>query len=283
MKNPNTGAFVSAHGAIPGTKFEPFKVRNGAVQVDGNALEFNIEPAASAEQFVGNVLDVFEQMKAMVPGYNVVVEPIAVFDDAYFASLPDEAREIGCQPDWNAYTGEQNVRPESKASIRAAGGHIHLGWTKDVDPFDPNHFDDCRAVVKQLDHFLGTYSLCWDKDSTRRGMYGKAGAFRPKPYGVEYRTLSNAWLKSPELIRWVYDHTRLACEVLYSGKFEAERSFRNTAQHIIDKNNYNWNYSFGEYIPRNVPTFLPPPGGTWAKGHEVKKPRSKKAVAAEMN
>ncbi len=40
----------------------------------------------------------------------------------------------------------------------------------------------------------------YDKDTERRGMYGKAGAFRPKPYGVEYRTLSNAWLSNDERI-----------------------------------------------------------------------------------
>ena len=35
-------------------------------------------------------------------------------------------------------------------------------------------------------------------------MYGKAGAFRPKTYGVEYRTLSNAWLFSKKLQSFVY-------------------------------------------------------------------------------
>jgi hypothetical protein len=43
----------------------------------------------------------------------------------------------------------------------------------------------------------------------RRELYGKAGAFRPKPYGVEYRVLSNRWLNSEALIRWVYNQSQL--------------------------------------------------------------------------
>jgi len=39
------GIFQSAHGLIMGDKKNPQKVRNGAVQVDGMAVEFNIDPA----------------------------------------------------------------------------------------------------------------------------------------------------------------------------------------------------------------------------------------------
>jgi hypothetical protein len=45
-------------------------------------------------------------------------------------------------------------------------------------------------------------------------MYGKAGAFRPKPYGMEYRVLSNKWLTNTRLQSWVYDTTVLAMENL---------------------------------------------------------------------
>jgi hypothetical protein len=37
--------------------------------------------------------------------------------------------------------------------------------------------------------------LFWDSDVNRRLLYGKAGTIRIKPYGIEYRTLSNFWLK----------------------------------------------------------------------------------------
>src|SRR3546814_9474953 len=49
-------------------------------------------------------------------------------------------------------------------------------------------------------------------------MYGAAGAFRTKPYGVEYRVLSNAWLKDSKLMSWVYKNTILGFNALLSGR-----------------------------------------------------------------
>jgi hypothetical protein len=45
-------------------------------------------------------------------------------------------------------------------------------------------------------------------------MYGKAGAVRAKSYGVEYRVLSNFWLKSEELMGEVYDRAVSAAKNL---------------------------------------------------------------------
>src|SRR3546814_1862742 len=55
---------------------------------------------------------------------------------------------------------------------------------------------NCSDLVKQLDWYLGLWSLGKDKDKVRRSLYGKAGACRIKPYGVEYRVLSNFWIKN---------------------------------------------------------------------------------------
>ena len=69
-----------------------------------------------------------------------------------------------------------------------------------------------------MDFYLGLPSLLFDADTRRREMYGKAGCFRPKPYGAEYRTLSNAWLKSEELIRWVHRQVKTGMENVISGR-----------------------------------------------------------------
>ena len=198
------GTFLSAFGLIKGDKKNPFPVRNGAVQVDGMALEFNIDPAHNEDQFAFSVQDVLNQMKAMVPGYDVVAVPVAKFTDDYLKTQPKEALELGCDPDYNAWTGAVNNKPDGNRPMRTASGHVHIGWTNGADINDGQHRGMGEAAVKQLDFFLGLPSLMYDADMERREMYGKAGCCRFKSYGVEYRTLSNAWLNSEKLTRWVY-------------------------------------------------------------------------------
>lgn len=65
-------------------------------------------------------------------------------------------------------------------------------------------------VTQQLDFYLGLPSLLFDNDNKRRQMYGQPGSYRPKPYGVEYRVLSNKWLESDTLKRWVFRNTHAA-------------------------------------------------------------------------
>jgi hypothetical protein len=215
LRHRETKLFHSAHGMIPGTKHEPFKVDKGAYQVDGMGLEFNIDPASSAEEFESNIKTVLEQLRAAVPEeFEFVLQPTATFTKDHFDLQPDEAKELGCEPDFNAYTGRENPRPDNKTTMRTASGHVHLGVRDTSDPHSPEHMIMCQTLVKQLDLWLGVPSLLYDSDAKRRTMYGQAGAFRPKPYGVEYRTLSNQWLSSPELIRWVFNQCQRAVENL---------------------------------------------------------------------
>lgn len=217
------GVFKSAHALIPGDKKNPFKVRNGAVQVDGMALEFNINPAATDDEFVINVQDVYNQMKLMVPDYEVVAVPVADFDEAYMKAQPPEALELGCDPDYNAWSGATNDKPNGFRPMRTASGHVHIGWTDGKHKEDAVHNSDCKVVGQQMDFALGLGSLFYDGDVRRREMYGKAGCIRFKPYGVEYRTLSNAWLRSEKLMRWVFNNAKKGMEALYEGKVYSDK------------------------------------------------------------
>lgn len=227
--------FLSAHGLIKGDKKNPQKIRSGAVQVDGMALEFNIDPAADEDQFVFLVNDVYEQMKLMVPDYEVVAVPVAMFDEDYMKLQPPEALELGCDPDYNAWTQTANVKPDGNRPMRTASGHVHIGWTDGANVQDMNHMSRCTNVIKQMDFYLGLGSLFYDDDRLRREMYGKSGCFRPKPYGVEYRTLSNRWLNNENLMRWVYRNAVRGVKDLISGRNLAEKY--GDIQEIINKSN----------------------------------------------
>lgn len=239
------GRFVTAYNLIPGDKKAPHKVNKGAIQVDGCAVEFNIDPVTTVSQWDNNIAMVQDQLKAALPpDHELVLQPTVTFDDAYWASVPDKAKEIGCEPDFSAYTGQHNPRPPGNGPMRSAAGHIHIGWRhgddmRSVD--DTDHMADCFEVVKQLDAYVGVPSLLWDKDPERRKLYGKAGACRIKPYGVEYRTPSNMWLADLASQHYVFNATLAALKDLFNGKVAREELGDNWAAHKI--NNPGLNFS----------------------------------------
>lgn len=245
MRHPDSGVFISAHDRIPGTKDEPHKVPFGAIQVDGTALEFNIDPAATVDEFLHNIQSVRQTLTDMVPGFNVVAEPVARYSVDYFKfEVPSIAQELGCNPDFNAWTQYTNPRPDpANQPIRTASGHLHIGWTEGQDVESKEHFLLCCKIVRQLDYYLGMNSLLWDADPTRRQLYGKAGAFRPKPYGLEYRVLSNRWLDSEPLMRWIYNTIQVAMADAFAGIW-AEEKYGDLAQQVIDNNIVDWQTKF---------------------------------------
>lgn len=255
----NKGKIVSAYGLVKGDKANPVKVKKGAVQVDGMALEFNIDPANSFEDFNSNLDIVMGSLKEMVgKDYEFDITPVAEFGKEYIDAQPKAARELGCSPDYDAYTGLPNERPNADAPFRTAAGHLHIGWTKDVDPNEPGHFEACRWIARVLDLYVGVPSLTWDTTPEaikRRSLYGKAGCFRPTSYGVEYRTLSNTWLLPQKVMNKetgnVVEYPSLRRELVFKNSVKAlEKLFEDneivnkkfvgkTAQEIIETNDVN--------------------------------------------
>lgn len=243
LQHKKTGMFISAHEKAPGTKKEPFKVRDGAVQVDGLALEINIDPVTNEDDWVNNINSVLAQLRDMVDSnLEFVYKPSIVFDEKYYAYLPEGSKELGCDPDFNAWSKSIQMPPSNREGYvpnrRNAGGHLHFSDGRSVavesGPFakdsNPDHFEWCCEFIRYQDWSTSTECLEFDDDIFRRTVYGQAGAFRPKTYGVEHRTPSNAWLASEKLMRRIFRAAQRGVEAFeekYS--FNEARLLRNLA------------------------------------------------------
>lgn len=213
----NTLKFRSAHDLLPGTKDNPYRVPNGAVQVDGMAAEFNIDPAEDLESFQENLSSVQQTLQQMIGDNKILNQTSAYFDQEFTKDIPPLNLMLGCDPDYNGWTCDENIKPEADSFMRTAGGHVHIGGFFAEDPFSPEHFETSARLARVLDETIGVYSLLWDEDDDRRTMYGQAGAFRPKTYGMEYRTLSNKWIFDPKLTSFVYRGVKRALGLMFEG------------------------------------------------------------------
>lgn len=204
------GEVISAEGLIGGTKENPKLISNKghAVQEDNVMAEFNIPPSSSKNEFVENInycLDYFSQIVELT-GENMKISEKA---SAYFPKnqlRTRQAMEFGCSPDYNVYAKSQNRRPFSNTNLRSCGGHIHVGY-------DNPSQEKSELIVRLLDIFIGLPSISMDTDRDRKKLYGKAGSFRFKKFGVEYRTPSNFWIFRRESIEFIYDAVEKAMDV----------------------------------------------------------------------
>lgn len=212
LQSPS-GEFISSIGKIGGSKDfpRPIDEDGNAVQEDNVAVEFNTPPCASAGEFIKHIRKNLAFLEELAGSMNlkISVVPSAVFS-AEELSHP-QAKVFGCEPDYDAWRGGMvNPPPRAKnKALRSAGGHIHIQLDGTLDEVE---------VIKAMDVFVACVLLEYDTDQRRRELYGKPGAFRYKPYGVEYRTPSNVWIQSDTLIEKVYQQTEKAVSFVASGK-----------------------------------------------------------------
>jgi len=208
LKNAQEGLVASCN-LIGGTKYHPRPLdglpHGYAVQEDNVAIEFNIPPADSRETFISNIntamtylMDEIAQM-----GLHFATESAAIYPLDQL--LDPKALEFGCEPDFDAWAhGKVNPKPAAQnKNLRSAGGHVHIGTII-------NSEKECHELIKLMDLYLAVPAALMDQGIMRKELYGKAGAFRYKPYGTEYRVLSNFWVFDSVLVDWVYRSTELA-------------------------------------------------------------------------
>lgn len=221
--------YKSVIGMIGRGKLDPLPVEGMeegfTFQEDNVALEFGVPPAASEERFVFNVKAVQEEFLKQHPGF--------AFSSVSCVEFPQSELEhpmsqiFGCEPDYNAWTGRKNKSPQPpNPFMRSAGGHIHVETELDK-----------RLVIRALDLTIGVPSVLMDNGEQRRLIYGKAGAFRPKSYGVEYRTPSNFWIFEDRKVRWVWRNVERALKMVESGMAEELIQIKKEITNTIDKGN----------------------------------------------
>lgn len=204
-----TKKVISAVGLIPGSKHDPFLIGDNpfeAIQTDNIMAEFCQEPTDDPVKFFNDSQRILNYIRSLLPeSLDISIQASTIADESELQS--EQAKLFGCDPDFNAWTLRMNESPSSKTNLRTAGGHVHIGY-------ENPEFLPSVEIIKALDLYLTVPSLLLDPDDQRRQMYGKAGAFRVKNYGVELRTLSNFWIKDQESVNWVFNQVMEAINVL---------------------------------------------------------------------
>jgi Phage phiEco32-like COOH.NH2 ligase-type 2 len=235
--------FIPAFKFLKGTKLKPTAIddQGSAVLHDNVMVEFNTIPATTSKEFVVNINKVLSHLRETIPK-DVVFKfiPSASFDDKELTHR--KALEFGCEPDFNAYqNGDKNTFSQPwDLNLRTSGGHIHVGY-------DNPRKEVNLHLIRSMDLHLGLPSLFLDTEGDkRREMYGKAGAFRHKPYGCEYRVLSNFWIKSDELKEWTFNSTIASANFIDNGmrlsdrdmaqlEYAINESDKNVAKSLLEK------------------------------------------------
>ena len=215
----------SAIPYITGTKHAQMMVDGGGIQRDNVAAEFSCDPQDSEEGFVGIIEKMLKQLSSHVKPLKLKVLASTDFPVEELNCL--EAREFGCDPDFDCYALAVNSIGEDAAvnTLRSCGGHIHIGVNNGYPKVlseDEDYMGRIK-ITKAMDFFVGIPSIIIDPDETaprRRKLYGKAGCHRPKDYGVEYRAVGNFWTRSPDTVRLIYRLTAMAIKACDMGVAE---------------------------------------------------------------
>jgi hypothetical protein len=229
LRERETGRVVSAEGLIKGTKSEPFNFDESnkffATSLDNVMAEFCIPPATTPAEFYFGIERALKYINGIIPKeLETVAVPAAYLEEKYLQT--ENAKLFGCDPDFNAWTLEQNIPPGTSTNMRTCGGHIHIGYD------NPNAFFNIN-LIKAMDIYVGV---------------ARAGFYREKSYGVEYRTVSNYYLQDKKLTEWAFNNTIEAINFVNSGRcnllgYEEKEEIVNTinyndkemAQRLVDR------------------------------------------------
>ena len=208
---------------IPSFKFLPDKktVRGDTFAFwDGFQAEFNIPGVSCLDQSVAflqqGLRNLLDAAKKHDPKAELTIKPTLTIPPHFLTEEKDEHVQFGCMPSKNVY-GMKGIQADGReVSVRSAGGHIHIGLRSEQKK-------NIETYIKALDAILGVACVSMFgkiDDPIRRKYYGLAGEYRTPSHGVEYRTLSNAWMCHPNISYIVFELARKVITLVDKGMFK---------------------------------------------------------------
>jgi hypothetical protein len=236
----DTGNVFPAAEAIGGSKDDPMDLGDATLHPDNVMVEFGFKPGLSAEEFQTNLAVARKAVSSLVEFQSpanlsleehrmnnigighyerLLLEFVSMVNiDRQFMFLTKAKGfvEVGCDPFLTVYEKEA-IKYDvcTLGSYRFAGGHIHIGY----DHITEVTAEMNEAIIRNMDFiYLGFIEplILDDEAPERMETYGTPGAYRHKPYGVEYRTPSNVWVdRVPATV--MYDVASLSARMALEG------------------------------------------------------------------
>jgi hypothetical protein len=183
------GDVVPASQVIPGKKHDPYILEHGVCHPDGLSLEVGCPPSDTAEGMLMNLFKVINEVKVkFLDPAGVTIKNGASVNYKLAKNPTAEDLEFGCgsEFDVNSDNMMKHSNRDTSQELRFSGFHIHLGYTSGQVS---NYFTflDSAKLVRVLDNLVLKHNL--NTTSARSQQYGGLGAFRVKPYGIEYRCM----------------------------------------------------------------------------------------------
>lgn len=239
---------VIPRGGLLGRSVKP------AVVLDGVQFEMN-PPARNGINLLGTEIsgafELLSRQLRKVDGVKLCWKGLVDVDRAELDSLSKETRILGCEPSKNAYGDRPITIDGATYTKRSAGGHLHFG----LSPFlwarrEPN-------FVPVLDIIVGNTCVLLDRDpgaAERRENYGRAGEYRLPKYGLEYRTLSNFWVRNYSLMHFVFGMAQLAASIVQDGLLNDLAKVVDVDKIVRAIDTNDWSLAMGNF--ENVCGFL---------------------------